>query len=65
MSVILAMSNFQVVGCLDTAVYQGAEHTWPHGWKHLLDQGVSFDQVDAEMPSEEMARAYIERFKPK
>lgn len=63
-SVIMAFSNFRIVGCLDTAEYQGAEHPYPHGWAELLAQGIRFDQVDVELPSEEMARAYIEHFKP-
>lgn len=63
--VIMAFSNFRIVGCLDPATYEGAECPWPNGWKDLLDRGVAFDLVDVDLPSEEMANAYIERFKPR
>jgi hypothetical protein len=63
--VIMALSNFRIVGCLNSATYRGAEHPWPNGWKDLLDRGVTFDQVDVDLPSKEMANAYIERFKPR
>ena len=33
-SVILALSQFQIIGCLDAAEYESAEADWPHGWSH-------------------------------
>ena len=62
-SVILAVRDFHIIGCLDLAHYEGAEADWPHGWAELLD-GPAFDQIDMELLSEEMAQAYIEHFKP-
>ena len=61
-SVILALSNFGIAGCLDPAQYKGAEHKWPHGWKELTDRGISFDQVDVDLPGEDMAEAYLDHF---
>jgi hypothetical protein len=63
--VIMALSNFRIVGCLDPATYKGAEYPWPNGWQDLLDRGVTFDQVDVDLPSKEMASAYIQQFRPR
>ena len=62
--VILAISNFQIVGCLYPAQYRGAEEPWPHGWAELLNRGIQFDQVDVDLPSAEMAAVFVEHFKP-
>jgi len=63
-SIIVALSNFKIVGCVDAKDYRGAEHSYPHGWKELTDQGVKFDQVDIDLPSQEMAQAYVNHFNP-
>ena len=60
---ILAVRNFQIIGCLDPAQYEGAEAEWPHGWAHMMD-GPAFDQIDVELLSEDMAQAYIGHFRP-
>ena len=62
-SVIMAFSDCKLVGCLDPAEYEGAEHPSPHGWKELIDRGITFDQVDVDLPSEEMARHFLDHFR--
>jgi hypothetical protein len=59
----MALANFQIAGCLDPAEYKGAEYPWPHGWKELLASGIQFDQVDVDLPSDEMAQAYVNHFR--
>lgn len=63
-SVVMAFSNFQIVGCIDTLNYNGVEYSYPQGFKELLDKGIPFDVVDVNLPFEEMASAYIKHFKP-
>ena len=63
-SVVMAFSNFQVIGCVDALNYKGAEYSYPHGFGELLEKDASFDVVDVDLPSEEMASAYIKHFKP-
>jgi len=64
MKVIMALAHFQIVGCLLAEQCKGAEHPYPHGWKRLLEDGIEFEQVDVELPSEKMASAYVEHHKP-
>ena len=63
-SVILAVQDFKIIGCLDPAKYEGAEANWPHGWAELIALSNLFDQIDVELPSKAMLEAYIEHFKP-
>lgn len=62
-AVILAISNFQLVGCLELQWYHSAEAEWPHGWKELLDKNIQFEQVDAEFDAK-MAEDYVAHFNP-
>jgi hypothetical protein len=64
MNVIMAFSDFRLVGCLSADEYEGAEQPYPHGWADLLQKGLRFDQVDVDLGNEEMARAYVEHFVP-
>ena len=65
MKVILALSNFKIVGCLMSATYEGVDNPWPEGWKELIDAKVTFDQVDVDLPSNSMGSAFINHFSPK
>ena len=62
--VILAMNTqYGLLGVRSLKDYKGAEYPFPNGWKELLDTKLEFEQVNAEFPSEEMANAFIQRFK--
>ena len=63
-SVILAIADLQIIGCLVPSLYEGPEYPHPHGWGELLDREITFDQVDVDLLSEEMAQAFIAHYTP-
>lgn len=62
-SVILAVADCQIIGCVDPGKYEGAEAAWPHGWAELLN-GPAFDQVDVELCDEFMVKAFLDHYRP-
>lgn len=62
--VVLALCNFQVIGCVGDDTYRGAEHAWPFGFGNLMAQHYVFTVIDADLLDPNMAAEYIRHFRP-